>query len=230
MEVKKLIPILMTLIALLMVVIGFFFPWWSIKTTREAEAALNATARADYGFFGTVSANRKAGNETQSVFLPIGNLTVSEGDTNAWNFIFNVFLGLVAGGMSLTIISEALLIFSIFRKPSHKFALFTIIALAVAAVLLLCAPFYVAATSEPLLAKLSSVMPVEVPSRWVPIVPTDIGSFWGSKPIPKTSPFPSWIQGGNFWIWGADLGWHLMFTSGLLLLASVILVRQTTQE
>jgi glucan phosphoethanolaminetransferase (alkaline phosphatase superfamily) len=225
MQIKTRVPIVIILIALIFAGLSFYYPWWSIRTAKEAEITLNITARADYGISQLVSASVTTGNETQSALEPIANLTTSETNKSALSSMFDMTIILSGAGMALIILSLAFIIISISKKPLYNF---TTISMIIAAIFLIAAPFYVAATLPPLFINLDSVMPVNksnLPSAWVPISPKDIENFWGSKPIPKSNQFPAWIQGQNFWIWGAALGWYLAFTAGLLLFASAFLIR-----
>jgi hypothetical protein len=225
MEIKKLIPIILILSALVLVVASIYSPWWSIRMSREAEATLNATASADFGFWSTVSVYYKIENETQLTILPIENLTVKEDDLRAWNSASNITLGLAIGGLILTIISAVLLILPIFGKTLFKY---TSVLTFLAAILVFATPLYMATTLQPLVSKLSSVMPINIPDTWVSIQPQDVSSFWGSKSIPKSSVFPVWVQGGKFWVWGPASGWYFIFTSGLLIFVAALLIKEIT--
>jgi hypothetical protein len=223
MEIKKLIPIVLILSALILAVAGMYSPWWSIRISREAEVTWNATAIADFGFWRTVSVYSKIGNETHLIILPVENLTVKEDDLRAWNSASNITLGLAMGGLILTIISTVLVILPIFRKKLFKF---TSVIIFLAAILVFVTPLYMATTLQPLVSKLSSVMPINIPDTWVSIQPQDVSSFWGSKSIPKSSVFPVWVQGGKFWVWGPASGWYFTFTSGLLIFVAALLIKE----
>jgi len=227
MQIKRLIPVSIIIVSLIITVLGIYLPWWSVRTTNEVEILLNATARADYGLLQTVSAGKRVENETESVFVLIGNLTKSEDNRNAVTSLFNTTLTLVLVGLALAGLSLVLIIISILKRPLYKFA---VAASLVAAFLLLGAPIYMMSTVEALIPKFDSVMPIGIPSKWVSIRPGDITSFWGSISIPKSKAFPVWVQGGNFWLWGAALGWFLTLTAGLLLFTFAALVNYGIQE
>jgi len=227
MQIKTKVHILITLIALIFAGLSFYYPWWSLRTAREAEITLNMTAKAEYGISQLVSASVTIENETQSILLPIENLTTSETNKSALSYMFNITVILSGVGVALTILSLVFTVIPIFKKPLYNFATVSMI---IAAILFIGAPFYVATTLPPLFANLNSVMPANIPSLWVSISPKDIKNFWGATPIPKSPQFPAWIQGQNFWIWGAALGWYLALTAGLLLFASAFLVPYITPE
>jgi len=228
MQIQKTLPLLIILIALIFAGLGFHYPWWSIRTAREAEITLNMTAKADYGILQLVSASIiAAGNDTQSILLPIENLTTSETNKIALSSMFNITIILSGVGTALTILSLAFMVVSIFKKPLYKFAM---IGTVIAAILLVLAPLYIATTSPSLLANLKSVIPGDIPSTWVSISPKDIGNFWGLTRIPKSPQFPVWVQGQSFWIWGAALGWYLTFTAGLWLFSSALLIPYVSEK
>jgi len=221
MKIQKLIPVFVIIVALIFAVLSLYLPWWSVRTATEAEMVLNATARSDYQLLQTVSASRTFNNETQTVSVVIGNLTKNAEDRNALVSAFNITFTLLTVGLALSILSLALIIISILKKPLYKFAFLGAV---VAAILLCVAPIYLTSTIEPLIPKLDSVMPIDIPPKWISIKPQDVTSFWGSIQIPKSIDFPVWVRGENFWIWGAASGWFLTFTAGLLLFVSAILV------
>ncbi|MEM3697923.1 MAG: hypothetical protein QXQ94_10610 [Candidatus Bathyarchaeia archaeon] len=223
MEIKKLIPVILVLSALILAVMGMYSPWWSIRMGREAEAVLNATAVTDLGFWSTVSAYCRIENETQLTVLSVQNLIVKEENIWAWNYVSNIMLGLAIGGIILTIISTALVILPAFGKPLFRF---TSVIIFLAAILVFVTPLYMATTLQPLVSTFSSVMPISIPDTWVPIQPQDISGFWGSKAIPKSSVYPVWVQGGDFWIWGPASGWYLTFISGLLIFIAIFLLKE----
>jgi len=221
MQIQKLIPVFIIMVSLILAVLGLYLPWWSVRTSTEAQMALNATARTDYQLLQTVSASRALGNDTKAISVFIGNLTKNEVDRNALILSFNTSFTLVLVGVALSIISLALVIISILKRPLYKFA---VIGALVAAIMLCGAPIYLSSTFEPLIPTLNSVMPVDIPPKWISIKPQDVTSFWGSIKIPKSPDFPVWVQNENFWIWGAAFGWFLTFTAGLLLFAFAIIV------
>lgn len=225
MEQQKqlLFPVCTTFIALILIVSAILAPWWTLKTATEVQIALNATARADYyGISPVVYATVTIGNNTQTVFLPIENLTQSEGDRTSLASTYTTTSILIGAGLTLTVGSLALLLTSLFRRISYKII---VLSMTISAVLLIVATGHFAINANQFITKLSTIIPVDIPTTWVPVSPPSITSFWGFKKIPTPSTFPVWVQGGNFWVWGAALGWFAALTAGLILLASVWMIR-----
>jgi len=227
MQIRKLIPVFIIIVSLVFTVLGLYLPWWAVRTSTEAQMVRNATARSDYQILQIVSASRTFGNDTQTVSVFIGNLTKNDADRSAVIFSFNTTFTLVLVGSALSILSLALVIFSILRRPLYKFV---VIGALIAAIMLCGAPIYLSSTFEPLIPSLNSVMPVNIPTKWISIKPQDVTSFWGSIKIPTSADFPVWVQNENFWIWGAAFGWFLTFTAGLLLFAFAIIVNYGTPK
>jgi len=91
----------------------------------------------------------------------------------------------------------------------------------ITAVMLLLAPLVLMLNFSAAISKLSKLAPIDTPSAWPPIKPTYIKSFWGAVEIVKSDNLPEWAVGGNFWVWGGDVGWYLMFVAALIMFFAV---------
>jgi hypothetical protein len=221
MQIQRKLSYLFIIIALIFASLGIYYPWWSIKTSREVEIALQIAARANYGILQTVSTSKTIGNNTESILLSIQDLTKNDANRNSINSVFNIVITLTGLGIGFAILSLLLIIISTLRRLQR----FALIGTFIAAILLIVAPLYFATTSYSLFANLDSVMPVDIPSTWAPLEPKSINSFWGSIAVPKTADFPTWLKDQTFWTWGAAFGWYLTFMAGVLLFVFALSIR-----
>ena len=201
-NVEKWVPAFgLALVALVLSIAAIYSPWWSIKTTREVELDYNATASVEFNLLHTVSASLKDQNTSQSITIPLENLTSTESDKQAIASVFNTTFNLLMGGVTLTILSMTLILLLGFGKPVSTLA--TIAGIAATAVLL-AAPIYLTFSLPPFVAKFST--PISTPSSW-PLL--QVEEFWGSIKMLGSSDV-------QFWIWGAAIGWYMAFIASFL--------------
>jgi hypothetical protein len=215
------LPSCLVFVALIFLIAAVFLPWWSIKLASEAELVVNASARIDYTVTQTVTASKSTENKTFTGSF--SDLTSNQADKDALTSLFNATLILVMVGLVLTIIT---LVFVFVPKLRSRLFAYTSITTFVAGILLFIAVVNLAFRMPLQVSKLLQLAhpDFKLPPSWVSINPSDIGDFWGSKKIPSAAEFPSWVQGGDFWVWGPSIGWYLTFVAALLLIMSAAIV------
>jgi len=214
----------LTLIAIIFCIAALFMPWWSISASPEAKIVLNSNLKTDYNLFQTVTGTKMTTNNTESVTVPLWNLTEKPENSAPLSSALSVTLTLAVAGVGVSSLMMGMLVLSYFGKPLLRYAMW---AGFIAAILLLLPPVSLTTTLPPAISKLSKLTPLDIPSTWASINPRDISGFWGAVKS-ASADFPSWAKGENFWIWGAESGWYLAFTAALLIALASLLIRYAT--
>jgi len=216
-------------LGLALAVLAVYLPWWSIRTSNEAEIVLKGSANIDFQLWQRVSVVLRT-TRTRSVVLDISELTSDEGALMEMRNVLDVTSKLALVGVAFVAFLWALTIFSIVKKPLLSDRVFNLLVL-IGGIVLLVAPIYMFSTFYPLIPRLERFVSFDFPINWVVISPKNVNFFWGSVRIPDNIGFPSYLAGYyDFWIWGAGAGWLLGLTCALVLFSVAILRWQMVQK
>jgi hypothetical protein len=221
-ERKQLILLGLMVLGALFIIAAIFSPWWSLRTSTEAETITNSAMTVDFNLFqsltATCNSNMTDANSTTTITSPIANITAGQTQGDQITSVYSVTLSLTAVGLTLSIVT--LLLTIIPRKTTQKY---TYIVGVVAAIVLLIAPLYLATTLD--MSKASTISPIPVLPEWISLTPSEITTFWGSKQIPTSAAYPTWAQGQRYWIWGPSTGWYLTYAASFLIGACSLIMR-----
>jgi len=218
---KNLLLLYVLSLALVLLIFSIYLPWWSIRTSNDANVVLGGSASIDFKVWQTVSVDLRL-NRTRSVEIGISDLASSPEDVRGLGDVLNVTSTLAVIGLALTAILWVLTIFSVIKRSLVPRRVFNLLVIVVG-ILLLVGPIYMFAMFYPFVPKLQKFSSFNFPETWVQIHPRDVTFFWGAIKIPGNIGFPSYLVGKNFWIWGAGAGWFACFASGLILFCVAIL-------
>jgi hypothetical protein len=213
------------ILSILFVAVAIFSPWWTIKTSPEAERITNSSMTVDFNLFGTITATIKNSNSSTLTY-PIGNIT-EEGDyAKQLTSTFSNTLTLAVIGLALSVATILLCILA--TKIKIQLGKFIYLTGIVGALVLFASPMYLMANMD--LSKASMISPIQVPSTFISVKPSEIKTFWGSKQIPASIQYPAWAQNQRFWIWGPSTGWYLTYAASFLLGLCSLVMPKTAKK
>jgi hypothetical protein len=219
---KQMLLLGLMVLGVLFIIAAIFSSWWSIRTSAEAETITNSAMTVDFNLFQSITttynSNMTNANSTTTTTFTIANITAGQTGGNQISSAFSVTLSLTTVGLTLSIVT--LVLTAIQRKTTQKYAYIIGV---VAAIISLIAPLYLAFNFD--MSKASTISPLPIPPTLVSLTPSEITSFWGSKPIPKSAAYPAWAQGQRFWIWGPSTGWYLTYAAAFLIGACSLITR-----
>lgn len=225
---KNLLFLYMLSVILVLEVFALYLPWWSIRTSNEAQIVVKGNARIDINLWQRILVVLSY-NRTRCVAFDISEFVTNEADLNALRGLFSVTSTLALAGFVFVLLVWVLSVVAVLKKPLFPLKLFNLL-MFISFVLVLAAPLYMFNSFYPLVTKLERFSYFDFPSGWVQVLPKDISSFWGALTMPKGSGFPGYLVGFDFWVWGAGGGWILSFAAGLLLVFLLLLSRQMVSK
>jgi len=222
---EKLILSIM-LLSILFAAVAIFSPWWTIRTSTEAETITNSSMTVDFNLFGTITATSKDSNSSALITCPIVNIT-AEGDyAKQLSSTFSTALTLTVVGLTLSV--ATILLWILTTKTKIRLGKYVYLIGIAGAVILFASPMYLMANMD--LSKASTISPIQVPSTFVNVDPSEIKTFWGSKQIPASTQYPAWAQNQRFWIWGPSTGWYLAYAASLIMGLCSLVICETAKK
>ncbi|MGB9778155.1 MAG: hypothetical protein ACPLW8_02015 [Candidatus Bathyarchaeales archaeon] len=224
MDRKNLLFFYVVSLVLVLEVFALYLPWWTIRTSNEAEVVVRGVARVDINLWQRVMVFVSY-NRTRCVAFDISEFVSNEADLSAFRNLFSVTSILAVAGFIFVLFIWVLSIFAVLKRPLLPLRLFNLL-IVVSFVLILAAPFYMFNSFYPLITKLERFTYFDFPSGWVQISPRNVNGFWGALSVPAGSGLPSYLVGFDFWVWGPGGGWILSFAAALLLVSLFLLSRE----
>jgi hypothetical protein len=225
--------LVLTLVAIIFSGSALFLPWWSVNMSPEASSFLNSGMKTDYYLSQTVSSvmqvsdvtENQTGPESQTV--PLSNLTQDQQNPAELSSTLTATYVIALVALAVSCIMLILIILQMRGRTLTRYLPLTGY---VATLLLFITPILLGLGLPGDLSKLSRLTPLSLPATWTPITPANVTGFWGSIQIQGNPSFPQWASDGDFWVWGADVGWYLTFAASLLMAVSSLLARIITRK
>jgi hypothetical protein len=223
-KISDLVVPMLAILAVLLVALAIFQPWWSVRTSPELQAMSNSSLSIDAGLFQTLNVARTDVNSTNTTAFTISNTTAYQGP------IFQMITASRTDGNLTTAFTFSINNMTSYQQQTQQIADTTNQTLP-----LMAAGLVLTIVSMLLLLVVTRTkMALERYTYFVGILTTiilliaplelafNVTSFSGSLAITdKTSPW----KGEAVVTWGPSIGWYLALAAALIIIVCLLPVR-----
>ena len=231
---REIVVPLLALLAVILVALAIFQPWWSVRTSPELQLLSNSTMTVDANLFKTLNVLRTDGAETDTLAISIINTTAYQSPVSVKAFPFSYVFRTVktnrTDNASLTSFAFSFNNMTSFEDQTKQIAglsfqtmLLTLVGLALAIVTLL---MIVVVTRTNIAIERYTYLVGVLATIFLLIAPLgltfNVTSFSGSLAI--AAPKSVW-DGETLVTWGPSIGWFLSIAAALIIAACLLPIR-----
>jgi hypothetical protein len=221
---NEIVVLLLAVLAILLVAVAIFQPWWSARTSPELQIMSNFTLTIDASLFQTLSAVKTDANTTSTLTFAITN------DTAYQDPIFQTITANRTDGNLTSLFTFSISNMTSYQHQTEQIAVLTnttlplTVAGLVLAIITMLLILVVTRTKMALerytyvVGVLAAIVLLITPLH----LALNVASFWGSLNIPDSNPV--W-KNEVLAVWGPSIGWFLTLAAALLIIVCLLPVR-----